>query len=296
MGYQERDWEIVDYQSYRLGDTGLTARGPKPEGMEKGNYFACLGAAQTYGCFCEKPYPILLQENLNMPALNLGFAGAGPFFFLKHEKVLEYVNNARFAIVQVMSGRSESNSVFESDGGELLRRRSDGAKIGADAAYQQLLQEKTGWRKILFWKKKHNVEQIVAETRNNWVSNYKRLFEKITVPTILFWFSQRQPDYSERYNHAWSLFGQFPQLVNSAMIEQVRQYCNDYVECVSSRGNPQLLISRFSGKPITIDPADARKDLGTGKRETHNTYYPSPEMQVDGATALEPVCRQYVGK
>lgn len=293
-GYQDRDWEIVDYGLYRLDDSDFMVRGPRPDNMEKGNYFVCLGAAQTFGCFCEKPYPILLQEKLNIQALNLGIAGAGPYYFLKHDRLLEYVNNARFAIIQVMSGRSESNSVFDSGGGEHLKRRSDGAMIGADDAYQQLLQEKTGWRKLLFWRKKHDVEQIVAETRHNWVNNYKSLFEKIEVPTILLWFSKRKPEYKESYAHAWSLFGEFPQLVNSDMINQINRCSDEYVECTSSRGSPQLLISRFTGEPTTMDPANARKDLGTGERQSHNSYYPSPEMQIDAANLLEPVCEKYV--
>ena len=57
---------------------------------------------------------------------------------------------------------------------------------------------------------------------------------------------------------------------------------------------PQLLISRFTGKPTTIDPADARKDLGTGKRQLFNTYYFSPEMQIDGAHILRMACKKYI--
>jgi hypothetical protein len=52
MGYQERDWEIVDYQQYRLKNTEFDIRGPKPESLEKNKYFVCIGAAQTFGCFC----------------------------------------------------------------------------------------------------------------------------------------------------------------------------------------------------------------------------------------------------
>ena len=34
-----------------------------------------------------------------------------------------------------------------------------------------------------------------------------------------------------------------------------------FVECVSDRGSPQPLFSRFTGPPVTVDPADDRPDL-----------------------------------
>jgi hypothetical protein len=54
------------------------------------------------------------------------------------------------------------------------------------------------------------------------------------------------------------------------------------VECVSSRGLPQPLFSRFTGEPASIE---YRADLGGGT-DRFNRYYPSPEMQVDAAEAL----------
>ena len=284
MGYQERDFEIVDYQEYRLKDTEFFLRGPKPQSLEDHKYFVCVGAAQTYGCFCEKPYPRLLEEQFNIPALNLGFAGAGPYFFLKHDELLEYINKSKFAIIQVMSGRSESNSLFDSGGQEYLTRISDGSKIGADRAYTELIQQNH----------RSFVKQIIAETRHNWVHNFKELLTRIVVPKILLWFSTRRPFYITHYTSLSSLFAGFPHLVNSSMVAQIRKNSDEYVECISRRGMPQLLISRFTGRPTTIDPADARKDLGTGRRQMFNGYYFSPEMQIDSAHSLRLVCKKYL--
>ncbi|MDY7006343.1 MAG: DUF6473 family protein [Cyanobacteriota bacterium] len=141
MTYQERDWEIVDYQMYSLQETGKSCRGPQPKTLKPNQYFVCIGAAQTFGCFCKRPYPTLLGGKFNLPELNLGFAGAGPDYFLQEQDLIPYINNARFAVVQVMSGRSESNSEFlySSKDGASLTRRADGVQIGADPAYQELL-------------------------------------------------------------------------------------------------------------------------------------------------------------
>jgi Domain of unknown function (DUF6473) len=279
VSYQERDHEIIDYELYRLSGTGHQLRGPEPATLTPCDYFTCVGAAQTFGCFCERPYPSLLSERLGLPVLNLGFAGAGPRFFLQEEGLLKYVNEGRFAIVQVMSGRSEDNSLFDTGGREYLIRRSDGQRIGAEPAYRKLLETESIER----------VEAVVEETRANWVETFSGLLQAIEVPSILFWFSRRAPEYEESYADVHSLFGEFPQLVNRSMIEQIRQLGNDYVECISARGLPQPLVSRFTGEPASVMH---RADLGAGTQE-YNTYYPSPEMHAAAADALLETCRKY---
>lgn len=285
--YQETDWDVADYQIYCLDDelidrqtnTQFLLRGPKPKNLEEGKYFACIGAAQTFGRFCEKPYPALLEEKLSIQSLNLGRGGAGISFFSKeNEKLLKYVNSAKFAIIQIMSGRSESNSLFESKGLGTYRRRSDGTHIGCDDAYKKLLEEND----------QDYVAKIVAETRHNWVNHFKDFLEQITVPRVLFWFSVRRPHYREKYKSVHGLFGDFPQLVNSAMVRQIRNYSDNYVECTSTRGTPHPLVNRFTSKPITIE------DKWSGGAWSKNWYYPSPEMHIDAANALEKACKVYL--
>jgi LPS sulfotransferase NodH len=277
LGYQNRDYEIVDYEQYRLTPKFL-ARGPAPRSLEPGQYFACIGAAQTFGCFCESPYPALLHQQIGIEALNLGCAGAGPKYFLNEPRLLAFVNAAKFVIVQVMSGRSEDNSVFRSGGLEWLYRRSDGEGLSAEIAYKELLEQ-------------HDeafVRRVLDETRANWVASFTSLLNAIQRPKILFWFSQRHPDYTERLDRGvHGMFGEFPQMVNAAMVEAIAPYADAYVECISSRGMPQLLKSRFTGKPAIVDYTRKGEEQYA---DSYNTYYPSPEMQVDAADALHDVC------
>jgi hypothetical protein len=278
--YQHRDHEIIDYELFQLPGTGHRIRGPGPETLESGEYFTCVGAAQTFGCFSEKPYPALLADTLSLAPLNFGFAGAGPRFFLRQPALLDYINRGRFAVVQVMSGRSEDNSLFDTGGQELLTRRSDGRQIGAQPAWEELLASESIER----------VEAIVAETRDNWVDSYSALVAAIQVPTILFWFSTRSPDYEEDYSsNIYAFFGEFPQLVNRSMVERIKDLGDEYVECISGRGLPQPLVSRFTGEPVSVAH---RADLG-GQWKAFNPYYPSPEMHVDAAAALMEVCRKH---
>lgn len=301
-GYQTRDFEVADYQMYPLDNTGLWFRGPEPKHLETDRYFVCIGAAQTFGCFCAQPFPKLLEAELDLPVLNLGYGGAGPYFFLKHPTLLDYINRARFVIVQVMSGRSESNSLFESGGLELLTRRTDGVQLGADAAYQALIEDSI-WHKAPVGKRyfkragdilgQRKAKQIVVQTRQNWIHHHQELMAQITVPKILFWFSKRSPNYQERYSSVQKLFNDFPQLINSTILDEAKQSCDEYAECISKSGIPQPLFNRFTQKPTTIDPSLDRPDLG-GKIWTHNTYYPSPEMHVEASQKLKKSCLKFV--
>lgn len=279
MSYQERDHEIIDYEIFRVPGHDGDLRGPAPKTLASGEYFTCVGAAQTFGCFCEKPYPTLLADPIDLPVLNFGFAGAGPRFFLQYPRLIDYVNAGRFTIIQVMSGRSEDNSLFDSGGREYLQRRSTGERIGAEPAYRELLETDGPER----------TREIVAETRQNWIESFTTLLEIVAVPTILFWFAKRPPEYEESYADVFALFGDFPHLVNRSMVDQIMPFGDEYVECVTERGFPQRLVSRFTGEPVSIAH---RTDLGY-VWEGFDLYYPSPEMHVDAAAALEGIARKH---
>lgn len=282
LSYQKIHLEIVDYHldTIKPHGTDITylIRGDKPASLEANQYFVSLGSAFTFGTFCQKPHGSILAEKLALPHLNLGFAGVGPYYFIKHHQLIEqYVNKAQFAVILVMSGRSESNALFASGGLESFVRKTDGNYVTSEQGYRWLMQNYDP----------DYVQEIVAETRNNWVKNYQQMLSMIKVPKILLWLSKRSPNYQENYQNLRTLFANFPQLVNSQMISEIKGYADEYVECISKRGSPQLLINRFLETPIEIKTRD-------GRVKTHNDYYASPEMQFDAAEVLEPVSRKYL--
>lgn len=306
-GYQARDFEVIDYEMYQLGDTELWFRGPEPKSLRSGEYIVFLGAAQTFGCLCHEPFPKLIERKLRLGVLNLGYGGAGPEFFLKHKSLWSYINNSRLVVVQVMSGRSVSNSVFDSHGLEYLERRSDGKRLGATAAFAEILYDAERWQRSrlpqpavrvlrYLWRpiSRWRARDLVTQTRQNWIVKNQELIARIGVPKLLFWFSQRSPDYVERYRSVDDIFGRFPQLVNRSMIEAICAHADSYVECITERGLPQPLYSRFTGQAVAIDPAKDRPDLG-GCLISKNQYYPSPEMHVDAAAALLPELIRMLG-
>ncbi|MFT4514477.1 MAG: hypothetical protein ACI89X_001275 [Planctomycetota bacterium] len=285
-GYQKRDAAIVDYKLWQHAGSRCL-RGPQPQQLEPGSYFACVGAAQTFGCFVEQPWPALLEQQLGLPAVNLGIAGAGPARF-RTEALLQLLRGARFVVYQVMSGRSADCSQFVSGGHERLIL-PNGRQLGADEAWSELLHEDLrsidnpilrGIKNRLAAKfgRKH-VRQLVAETRTNWSTEFRELMREVARPSVLLWFSKRTPQHRPRYHSLEALFGEFPQLIDESMVQSLASEADHYVECVTSRGSPQPLT-------VPVRPADA----GTGEPEdllwSHNAYYPSPEMHEDAAKAL----------
>ena len=277
--YQDWDVEIIDYDMYTL--QGLDLRGPR---LTQAEYIAYLGAAQTFGRYCHEPFPTLIGQQLQLGTLNLGSGGKGPQYYLQNPQTLDLVNKAKLAVVQVMSGRSVSNSVFESTrGGRSGIRRSNGKKTTSNVIFYELIsgQDKRGLSKSF-------LQQLVAETRDNYVKAMIELLEKIQVPTILLWFSVRSPDYQEIYPsvlprqiNRWleqlsngkiglwrrqnetrveKFLGDFPHLVNQTMVDHLKLYSDRYVEYVGQVGLPQPLKTY------------------TGKSLAPNVYYPSPEM------------------
>jgi hypothetical protein len=190
------------------------------------------------------------------------------------------ITGSRLVVVQVMSARSEDNSLFDSRGLEYLTVRSTGERTGAGRAYESLLRSDGIDR----------IRSIVDETRRNWITSYEQLFSRIPAPKILFWFSVREPDYVETYDSVSALFGKFPDMVNKAMVETISTRADAYVQCVTARGLPQELRSRFTGKRTSVP---VRTDLGD-RAQTVNSYYPSPDMHREAAEALAPFCRRFL--
>ena len=296
-GYAHRDRRVVAYEFFRLPGSTTAFRGPRPASLHSGEYFVCLGGAQTFGCLCETPYPVRLAQRLGLESLNLGYGGAGPGFFLARPALLAHVNRARFAVVQVMSGRSVENSLFATQGHELATRRADGKRMGARQAWDELLRSAallsiprpSRVALHIFAGSPTGIVQIVEETRRNWVRDTIRLLDRIAVPVVLLYISARAPGYTERLWSVDRLFAAPPELVNTGMIEAVRVHAHAYVESISRRGLPQRLVDRETGQATWIDLSDDRPDLEG--LWTHNRYYPSPEMHEDAAAALEPLCR-----
>lgn len=273
--YQDLDFPHFDYGIVPCPRVdGKFIRGPAPD-LDK-PYFVCVGAAQTFGRFCNIPYPGQLSSELGMPVLNLGLAGSGPKTFLD-SRFLELINRAEFAIVQVLSGRSASNSCFTNDasGGPNGIRLRDQKTMRFEAFLREELQVST----------REAIATLVQETQENWVSDYEKLMDAITVPKILHWFSRVSPRRLNDYSSLPRLLGHFPQLVIRSMVDRVASRADCYVETVSSDGMPQALWPA----PHLIDGTECTDGM------LYNNYYPSPQMHAEAVSKLISPCKKLIG-
>jgi hypothetical protein len=318
--YQSFDYDIIDYKIYpfhevcdntnynldelEFGDSskGSWFRGPRPS-FDK-PYFSVLGSAHSFGRFCESPFPEYISNNLNFDCLNLAHGGHSPLNYLRRfntwSKYLDLINQSKFCLIQVMPGRTSDNSIFKSKG-SIIGYSADNPKIEIDT--------NNFWLEKIKDNNPIRLEALVEETRQNFIDSYKKLFNLITVPKILFYFSERQPDYSidfKKINNISELYGSikgkwqngewqpkkgaFPQFVNRDVINEIKKGCDHYVEYVSSKGLPHILNNRFTGKPIKIDKVYKPKHLQKFNGFQINQYYPSQQMHIEAAEKLLPAC------
>ncbi len=266
-----------DYRLTALPDfDGLRFRGPAVDIQRP--YVAFLGAAQTFGRFAERPFPDLLAERLDLPALNLGVGGAGPRHF-DRPGYLKRLNGAEAVVIQVLSGRSASSSLFDnSKGGGMhgVTPLADGPVRAGD--FLAMAAEKLSAIEFA---------RVIEEMRVDYVASFLALIGKINAPTLLLWLSTRTPDYREDYAKApHGVLGEFPQLVNARMVADIAAHCDAYVECVSAAGLPQPLWRAEQA----IDGAHLRGVT------LENRYYPSPQMHSEAADRLEAPLRRATGR
>lgn len=299
--YQPRDWTLVDYQQFHIPGCDVPFRGPgiDPFAAEPGSFFSCVGAAQTYGCFFPNPYPERVGQRIGMTPLNLAVGGAGPGFYADSDVLVDAMNRGRFVVLQAMSGRSESNGLYEANGYvEFVRDRRTDEIVNSSQAWQRIVGEGLDFA----------IERL-EESRQSWIQSSLRLLDRLTVPVIFFWYSRREPDYTvdpqaiqeqmrkraageETSFFLDGLVGDFPQLLDRKTMQAVADRCDAYVECVSSRGMGQKLFNRFTGEPFaaTVDSSSPEYNIDYSV----NYYYPSAEMHEDAADALQPVISRLI--
>jgi hypothetical protein len=271
--YQLLDRPYFDYDLFTIeGINNTSFRGPAFDQSKP--YVACMGAAQTFGRFVDRPYPAILAERFGSQFVNLGVGAAGPLWF-DAPQYIDLANQAKFVIVQVLSGRSESNSLFDNS--------STGGLMGVRKADKRLMRFEEFLTELMETESRDRVKEIILETRASYLHNMMNLLQHIYRPKIFFWFSRRSPDYKEGFGTPWELLGEYPQLVNQAMVDMLRPYIDHYVECISSRGFPQKLWQ-----------SDNRID-GTELEDGWlvNQYYPTPEMHQEAAELLAPACTRW---
>jgi LPS sulfotransferase NodH len=265
--YQSNDGHFINYDYKLCAEVDEFVRAPLPD-LNK-PFFTCLGAAQTLGRFAKEPYPELLSNKLGMQSLNLGRGGVGPEYYLQRPKLLEVVNKSEFVILQVMSGRSVSNSLFKDKGGlnhfksNLFEGRQLSGKL---------------WKDIFENKSREEFQSILIEQRGVWLDKMMALIKQINRPIVLLYYSHFKPPQKlvfDSFDQLWK----FPQLIDKTLIDVVKAKTDAYFEYFSNIGMPQKLVGE--------EGSTASVKMGINDNTTNlNRYYPSPEMHAELAEKL----------
>jgi hypothetical protein len=271
IGYQATDRGSFDYRLWRLHDWAELLRGPR-RWTQGDSYLTFLGAAQTFGRFSVTPYPEILFQWSRKSYLNFGFAGAGPEFFMRHDKIIQYINASQVCFLQIMSGLSISTSFMRAKGKGGVLEFTDGPLKGktmlAAVAYDELIKHYPA----------DVVVQQVREAREQWVHKYRQLMDSITVPIVLTRISTSAPVTEDCYDSGARLLGTFPHLIDGPSLSLVRQHAAIYVDCTYPHERPERLIDFATRRLDKVFDAESFPHRANWMR-TYNTYYPTQAMQ-----------------
>jgi len=282
LGYQIESSHVAEYNLYTLPGLDYTLRGPHVSVDGDAPYISFLGAAQTFGTFCNYPFPNLVGEMVSANVLNLARGGAGPDLYLSRQKIFEYVNETDCCVVQIMSARSSHNSYMRviSGGATVVITGGShkGKKMLGHRALEMLSDELP--REVFY--------RAVEESKSYFLKQMEEIAKRITVPKILLFLGKNAPLPEFAMNDSWSLsdlVGTHPHMVTERMVKKLSAHFDATVVSYGSNGVKMKLLNRFNGEFTSVKRSEA--DVIT----THKVYIP-PLLHVKTALKLyDPVNR-----
>jgi len=275
VGYQDIDRNVIDYDIWFVDDGRLALRGPRTD-LNLDDVNCCIGAAQTFGRFVARPFPVQISQILRKPVLNLGFSGAGPEFFLNDSFLMSRLARAGLVVIQAMSARSVSAGVFRAGGNngvlEFVEGPRQGERMLAQESYSTLRAE---YGEPAF-------RDQIAAVQARWLALHRQLINHIAGQKVLLWLSQKKP--GDNIDLTTSPVGVFPHFVSAEMVHEVSALCDCYVDATFEDMQPQVLVNDLSGMSEASFSAE-RFPQRPDRFRRLNTYYATPEMH-DHASAL----------
>ncbi len=230
MSYEKVAGNELNYEPCQYGKSRLLFRGPKKE--LDAPYVAFLGGTETYGKFVSQPFVSLLDEQLPIDCVNLGYVNAGIDAFLAEPAVLDMAQRAEVTVLQIMGAQNMSNRYYK-----VHPRRND-RFIGASNMMQMVFNE-IDFSEFHFTR--HMLGTLCArapdryamvrdELRMAWSARMKLLLNTIGGKIILLWVADHAPETAM----GTSGLGPDPLFVDRLMIEELRPMVEDIVEVVTS--------------------------------------------------------------
>lgn len=243
----------LDYAPYRLENSRLWLRGPRPD--LGGPYCAFLGGTETYGKFLREPYPVLAGRSLGLVCANFGCLHAGIDACLKDSALLEVCSRARATVVALTGAHKLSNRFYS-----VHPRRND-RFIRASAALKALYPD-VDFTDFHFTR--HLLgdlvrrdplafDQVLGEIRAAWLARMRSLLAEIDGRVILLWLGERPSADDDATG-----LGVEPLFVTEEMVDCLRPMVPEVLDCRVDFLPPE---QRGKGMVYTATEADAAREL-----------------------------------
>lgn len=183
----------LDYFPCQYGTSRLLFRGPR-RNIDRA-YVACLGGTETYGKYVPTPFPVLLEEAVDLPVVNLGCVNAGADVYLNEAPVADLASRAQAVILQITGAQNLSNRYYT-----VHPRRND-RFLGATPLLRSLFRE-VDFTEFHFTRhlltslagrSPDRFEVLAEELRAAWVTRMKLLLSRLHCPVVLLWLGEGAP-------------------------------------------------------------------------------------------------------
>jgi hypothetical protein len=220
----QHDAGEIDFAWCQYGTCRLRFRGPK-RGTGR-PYLAVLGGSATLGRFVPEPFPLLLEEWLGAPVLNLGQPNAGPDVFLGAPDLFGILARASAVIVQLPGALNLSNPFYS-----VHPRRNDRVTL-IRPALRKLFPEVdfadiTFTRHLAQHLRRRDAARfrtVEAALQRAWDERMATLLSHVTGPVTLLWAASAAPG------------SDGADAVTPAMIARLAGRAEGYVEVVTEAG------------------------------------------------------------
>jgi len=241
----------LDYAPYRLENSRLWLRGPRPD--LRGAFCAFLGGTDTYGKFLREPYPALVQRSLGLVCANFGCPHAGVDAYLKDGALIEVCGRARVTVMALTGAHYLSNRFFS-----VHPRRNDRfirASSALKALYPALDFTDFHFTRHLLRNLRRKdpaaFAQVVDEMQAAWLARMRSFLAGLDGRVVLLWLGER-PEEGAAESLAEPLF------VTEEMVDCLRPMVPEVLDC---RIAPLLPGRRGEGMVFTAAETDAAREL-----------------------------------
>ncbi len=230
MTYENLGGGALEYYPCRYGKSKLLFRGPKRK-LDK-PYVAVLGGTETYGRFLERPYPALLEEQLEHDFVNLGCVNAGVDVFSGDQSILDISAGAVVNVVEITGAQNLSNRFYA-----VHPRRND-RFLRASNLLKTIYREvdftdinfTRHLLKALWEASPDKFAMVEAELKEAWVGRMKRLISQLDGKVVLLWLADHAPGEAQPYRPD----NPDPLFVDRDMLDQLRPFVKEIAEVVVS--------------------------------------------------------------